>query len=654
MVLFFEDMLSFYLAMLNFFTKTKWKQLFDTIWPKHRIKIDLIVENLRKHVNLIRNNATVLEIQDARKARNEARDHYERTLASQEHENFVGLKERVAAELYDKKLDWFRNRTVANCAEWLFQNDGFVEWLDSTKSSVSWFWLQGIPGAGKTYLAAAAIDHIKQQHRTLFAFASYLNKNNSTALSIIQTFIFQAAEANSEFQSHLVESVERELRGNTGYAAGILKSYVKMADGPTYIVMDGLDEMDEDERQILLWQLDGLAKHCENLRLLISSRAEDDISRALRNTATSVQVHEQNGMFLYARIVLDGLEHMITIDEIRDELAVLPTDLNDAYIFSAKIDNHIEKSTVNEGLAATLIAYLASGVLNLDLSDEQIDMNLLEGDYRDTWVDRDPLVTSKMLMLIQQRHNALVSHGEANPEVMAKIQRHYGFHVFKCPYPFCMSNRSGFDKEEDLNVHLADHERDWKCIVPGCLFTSLGFTTRHARDEHWAKVHLEIGSHLLSVMNNGTNAINFDTLSVDDASRILFQLVTEKDAGRLKRLLASPGGKQLNKDAIAAARQYAARDLGSQAMTEALMPAGERHLPADILAFAVNSQDIEFVRSSLVRASSQDSAGLIRVVLGSASDDIYTLWEEHFFRTLERKRRRERQKALRRLWHGSA
>ncbi len=256
------------------------------------------MKNLQKHVNLIRSNATVLEIQNARKARNDAQDHYERTFASQEHERFVSLKERVEAELYDKKLDWLRNRAVDNCAEWLFQNDGFVEWLDSTKKSVSWFWLQGIPGAGKTYLAAAAIDHTKQHHRTLFAFASYLNKNNLTALSVIQTFIFQAAEADREFQSLLVESKERELKGNTGHAAGMLKSYVKMADGPTYIVMDGLDEMDEDERQILLWQLGDLARHCENLRLLISSRAEDDISRALRDTATSVQVNEQNGVGL--------------------------------------------------------------------------------------------------------------------------------------------------------------------------------------------------------------------------------------------------------------------------------------------------------------------------------------------------------------------
>ncbi len=37
---------------------------------------------------------------------------------------------------------------------------------------------------------------------------------------------------------------------------------------------------------------------------------------------------------------------------------------------------------VNEDLAATLVAYIASGVLQLDLSDEQIDMNLLAGRYR--------------------------------------------------------------------------------------------------------------------------------------------------------------------------------------------------------------------------------------------------------------------------------
>jgi len=35
-------------------------------------------------------------------------------------------------------------------------------------------------------------------------------------------------------------------------------------------------------------------------------------------------------MFLYARIILDNLEQMDSVDEIRRELKALPKDLNDA------------------------------------------------------------------------------------------------------------------------------------------------------------------------------------------------------------------------------------------------------------------------------------------------------------------------------------
>jgi len=38
-------------------------------------------------------------------------------------------------------------------------------------------------------------------------------------------------------------------------------------------------------------------------------------------------------MFLYARIVLDNLEQLHGIEEIRGELKALPTDLTDAYVW---------------------------------------------------------------------------------------------------------------------------------------------------------------------------------------------------------------------------------------------------------------------------------------------------------------------------------
>ncbi len=36
------------------------------------------------------------------------------------------------------------------------------------------------------------------------------------------------------------------------------------------------------------------------------------------------------GMFLYARIILDNLEQMSSIDEMRNELEALPNDLKEA------------------------------------------------------------------------------------------------------------------------------------------------------------------------------------------------------------------------------------------------------------------------------------------------------------------------------------
>lgn len=64
--------------------------------------------------------------------------------------------------------------------------------------------------------------------------------------------------------------------------------------GPTYIVVDGVDEIDEHERRDLLCTLLELYKDCENLKLLISSRREDDISRILRAEAQSVHIDRKN------------------------------------------------------------------------------------------------------------------------------------------------------------------------------------------------------------------------------------------------------------------------------------------------------------------------------------------------------------------------
>src|SRR5215471_11929028 len=91
----------------------------------------------------------------------------------------------------------------------------------------------------------------------------------------------------------LINSKERDLRSYTNYASDILSDLLKCA-GPTYLVVDGLDEIPEQERQMLLSKLLAIADGNDEVKLLISSREEYDISRILKEKAKTIRVDSKN------------------------------------------------------------------------------------------------------------------------------------------------------------------------------------------------------------------------------------------------------------------------------------------------------------------------------------------------------------------------
>jgi len=163
--------------------------------------------------------------------------------------------------------------------------------------------------------------------------------------------------------------------------------------GRVFIVIDGLDEIDEIERIRLLRCLLELQVSCDEARILISSRMEDDITSVLCDKAVVIRIDNRNagsiqafirrwvqmwlqsrdfqaesrneimgllaplsskangmysalnlllaslndipalnqaGMFLYAKVVLSCIEHLDDMIAIRNELQVLPDNLDDA------------------------------------------------------------------------------------------------------------------------------------------------------------------------------------------------------------------------------------------------------------------------------------------------------------------------------------
>jgi hypothetical protein len=130
---------------------------------------------------------------------------------------------------------------------------------------------------------------------TLFAFLSYRDPHITT-VKIFQSFIFQLLLENLDLQPILSQEFQsnfRKLSSDTTYVRGLLTKLLQVA-GFTCVIVDGLDEVEETERQFLLRALLEVHRDCEDMKLLISSRAEDDITRLLQNEIEPVRVDKKN------------------------------------------------------------------------------------------------------------------------------------------------------------------------------------------------------------------------------------------------------------------------------------------------------------------------------------------------------------------------
>jgi NACHT domain len=230
------------------------------------------------------------------------------------------LKTNISPQSYEHKLDWLHTRVCQGTGRWLLKDSTFARWLDITDASVKVLWLQGIPGAGalikftralalllfamadvetdqtigKTFLSSTIIHKTREfkQTRTIYVFLSYTFGGSLSALSIFHSMIFHLAEGHDDLQDVLCQSNSESLKSSIEAAASLLKTLLACA-GPTYILIDGLDEIGELERYGILKRLLDLSKTCQEAKILISSRAEADITDLLKDQV-SIRVDSQN------------------------------------------------------------------------------------------------------------------------------------------------------------------------------------------------------------------------------------------------------------------------------------------------------------------------------------------------------------------------
>lgn len=105
--------------------------------------------------------------------------------------------------------------------------------------------------------------------------------------------MFQIARHDETLRLLLCQSTRDTLRSDMTVVTDMFQTLATAA-GEGSVVIDGLDEISDFEQRKLLEHLISVCKTSPQLRLLISSRSEEDIGRALKPVSESINVDDHN------------------------------------------------------------------------------------------------------------------------------------------------------------------------------------------------------------------------------------------------------------------------------------------------------------------------------------------------------------------------
>ncbi|KAI8934776.1 hypothetical protein NX059_008463 [Plenodomus lindquistii] len=299
-----EDILNFHWKALKYFRTRMWRKIFRALWKSFDADFSAILRNLRGHMKLIETQATLAQFNEVCQLRDDADK---------------ALEAQKVCESLRRRDEVYRWLAAANCeadqetyskirqdfqgsAKWLLQKIRFRSWFDPQFCSTHLLWLNGIPGAGKTILASAIIEEARSNPNVQVAFfyCRYLDPDRSTFLGVLRGILSQlllqdtgildflyekACTSGPAFLS--TESVAMDL------AEISMKRFAKL-----YIVIDGIDECERDERKQIVAFFEKAWESLpqddwDSLRCLFISQ-DDNIARNDFKNMSSIKITESD------------------------------------------------------------------------------------------------------------------------------------------------------------------------------------------------------------------------------------------------------------------------------------------------------------------------------------------------------------------------
>ncbi|KAK3952210.1 hypothetical protein QBC32DRAFT_260750, partial [Pseudoneurospora amorphoporcata] len=454
------DVLNFHKEALAVFDRPTWKVLADATWKIFESKFAVILQALKRRKEILNSEKLSASLDRIIKLRDEIHEvntRQKQVADKQEEETHKERKRATMGRLSipDYQFDY---RFFINCRDksndklgtssgtWIFDDPIFQAWHLGDASGKRVLYIHGRPGGGKSTLMTTVIERLLSDMRPGVALAFFYfrrqnaDKGTCNFNSLLRALLGQLYDRDPVLSTH----IDIETSKHDGLRTKVLKELVSITVGTyptTYLVLDGMDECTyKEEEQTIEWLL-ALCNCSPGLRILFSGQRDGVLDHLLKasNSAHSILLDtapghvgnikmycktlarniqakfnpepsleqmivnlvsdKADGMFLYAKLVLEHLLNLSSIAELKQALqhGVFPASLEEAY---EKLEHRLQKDSSRAKskwkVAIRILSYVVCCKRTLFLREIQsffsIDQLTGEVDY-----DRCPIESYKQL-----------------------------------------------------------------------------------------------------------------------------------------------------------------------------------------------------------------------------------------------------------------
>ncbi|KAI9864361.1 MAG: hypothetical protein M1813_003281 [Trichoglossum hirsutum] len=336
------------------------------------------------------------------------------------------ILEWLSTYRYGRKQAEILERHYAGTGQWLLDAPQYSEWLNGDQSVL---WCYGNPGTGKTVMSSFVVDQLSTQFargNTCIAY-HYCDfqdeRQQQTTESILRSLLRQMAERSESLPDEVLEMYnlcKESLREPS--VSELVISLTAFTQG--VILVDALDECRDKDRLI-----SALKQLLYSFKILLTSRPFTDVRKSLsclsleiiapeldirhyvltrlqrnedldslvtaglRESIASQVLHRANGVFLLATLLMDGLDGVATIKQIRDALRRSPINLAEAY--QSTFARIMSQSPSRAQIALQVLTWILHSERPLYMNELQHALAVEAGDLE---LDEENLCSPKILI----------------------------------------------------------------------------------------------------------------------------------------------------------------------------------------------------------------------------------------------------------------